>query len=297
MRSLIGFSVVASLLLVVGGLGLLRASQTHSAAPPATAPFVAGACDDVASCGLRGLWSRHPDSSREDDPVAFYYFHERGLGLYRYGQIGHNTTNSYTWHVDDTAEGSVLELRFTKTGVVQRVPFRVDHEGRPTLVLAVDPKQPGVKEARYAFVPPPALGTVAPDLVDDAPEVSTVDARIDHRLWIDEVKFATGGMGFRLYQLRAAGIDGRGTGWFHVGDYDDWSTESLGYRLLRGADGGIDRLDLQFPLANTRHTTALSLFAVDDGRVLRLSSDPRDFNASHDYKDGGPSFAALIAEH
>jgi hypothetical protein len=216
MRSLIGFSVVASLLLVVGGLGALRAAHT-STPLPAPAAFAADTCDDVASCGLRGLWSRHPDSSREEDPVAFYYFHERGLGLYRYGQIGHNTTNSYTWHVDKTAEGSVLELRFTKTGVVQRVPFRVDHEGRPTLVLAVDPKQPGVKAARYTFVPPPSLGALAPDLVDDAPE-ATVEARIDHRLWIDEAKFATGGMGFRLYQLRAAGIDGRGTGWFHVGD-------------------------------------------------------------------------------
>lgn len=231
--------------------------------------------------------------------MAFYYFHTGGIGLYRYGQIGHNTTNSFAWRVVHDGTQHLIELRYTKTGALQRLAYSIERDGQPVLVLPVDPKQPGVKNARYTFMPPPDLGTVAPDLVDDDGDddvVLAADAhRLDHRLWIDQQTFATGGSSFRLYQLRAAGIDGRGTGWLHIGDFDDWSTESLSYRLLRNGAGDVDRLDLKFSLRGDHTLTPVHVFAVDGKRSLRLQHDPRDFGASHDYVDGGPSFAAFIA--
>ena len=119
---------------------------------------------------------------------------------------------------------------------------------------------------------------------------------IDNRLWIDQRAFKTGGMGFQLYQLRAVGIDGRGTGWHHVGDYDDWSTESLTYRIVRGAEGP-ERLDLSFTLAGERHMTGLTVQGTGPHRTLTLASDPRDYWATHTYVDGGVSFGALVVGH
>lgn len=256
--------------------------------------------DAVATAAdLRGLWSRHPDGNgREDAPVAFYYFHEGGIGLYRYGRIGHNTTNSYRWAVAEHGGQTLLVLSYTKTGEVQHLPVRIEQDGKKTLVIDHDPKNPGASSSRYVFVPPPSLATIAPDL-----ELAGVDATaeptpgIDNRLWIDERRWKTGGMGFSLYQWRRAGIDGRGTGWHHVGDYDDWSTESLSYRLLRGDDGTLDRVDLTFTLRGERHTSPLRIDVDKHGTRITLQSDPRDFFAPHTYKDGGPSFASLVASH
>ena len=302
MRSLIGFSAVALSMVVIAGLGAVLRPITSRPVAYDVTDFGSFAIDnDVANdaaMDLKGLWSRHPDSTgRDDEPMAFYYFHTGGVGLYRYGQIGHNTTNSYTWRVDHDDRGPVVELRYTKTGVVQRLAFSIERDGQPVLVLPVDPKQPGISNARYSFMPPPDLGAVAPDLVEDiGDDVASLDAhRLDHRLWIDQQTFATGGIGFRLYQLRAAGIDGRGTGWVHIGDFDDWSTESLSYRLLRNGAGDVDRLDLKFALRGDQSLTPVQVFVVDKKRSLRLQHDPRDFGASHDYVDGGPSFAGFIS--
>lgn len=253
----------------------------------------AGAVDAAT---LKGLWSRHPDESgREDAPVAFYYFHDGGIGLYRYGQIGHNTTNSYRWAIGEHHGATLLVLTWNKTGAVQHLHVRLEQDGRRTLVVRGDPKNPGVAESRYVFVPPPSSLAMAPDLVEPVASLSpsAPTGGIDDRLWIDERRFKTGGMAFSLYQLRKAGIDGRGTGWHHVGDYDDWSTESLSYRQLRG-DGGVDRLDLAFTLRGDRTTTPVRIDVDAAGkRSLTLARDPRDFGASHTFKDGGPSFAAF----
>jgi hypothetical protein len=261
----------------------------------------------VDAATLKGLWSRHPDESgREDAPVAFYYFHDGGIGLYRYGQIGHNTTHSYRWAVGEHHGATLLVLTYNKTGEVQHLQVRLEQDGRRTLVIHRDPKNPGVAESRYFFVPPPSSLALAPDMVEPAAPWSSSSSAsswssssssssggIDDRLWIDERRFKTGGMAFSLYQLRKAGIDGRGTGWHHVGDYDDWSTESLSYRQLRG-DGGVDRLDLAFPLRGDRTTTGVWVTVDAAGkRSLTLAHDPRDFGARHTFKDGGPSFAVF----
>src|SRR5688572_24867681 len=44
---------------------------------------------------ISGLWSRWPELRAEDAPVRFYFFHPDGIGLYRYGKLGLNTTNSF----------------------------------------------------------------------------------------------------------------------------------------------------------------------------------------------------------
>ena len=114
-------------------------------------PHAAG----VDAASLRGLWTRHIDGSgREDQPVAFYYFHEGGIGLFRYGRLGHNTTNSYNWVVGEHGGQPMMVLTYRKTGEVQHLPIRIDAEGRRTLVIVGDPKNPGVGESRYTFVPP-----------------------------------------------------------------------------------------------------------------------------------------------
>jgi hypothetical protein len=265
-------------------------------------PDVANAiADDAEAAALRGLWSRFPDAGGHDDaPVAFYYFHDGGIGLYRYGRIGHNTTNSFHWKV----AGNDIELRWNKTGATHRLGHRVDRSGeRPVLLLDEDPKNPGVAGSRYTFVPAPLVDAIAPDMgSNDSPVLSanhkTLE-RLDNRLWMDLQKYATGGLGFALYQLRPQGIDGRGTGWHHVGDFDDWSTEQLTYRATTTAEGR-GTLELLFALRGERATTAVQVAhrrASDGGsqRTLTLQQDPRDFGAAHTYVDAGPSFASLPA--
>jgi hypothetical protein len=206
---------------------------------------------------IAGLWTLWPDSKSDGDPVRFYFFHEDGIGLYRYGKIGLNTTNSFDWKVD----GDDLVLTFRKTGEVVRTPFSVD---KTTLTLAHDPKEPLAANVRYTFVPAPL----------DA------SAKVPGRLWIDRKKFATGGEQFSLYQLKDAAIDGRGVGWFHVGDFDDWSTEALTYRYTPTS------MEFDFTVRGDHFTSKI----IHDKDTLTFVEDPRGFWHVHSYKDAGPSF-------
>jgi len=220
---------------------------------------------------VRGLWSQWP-SSDVGDPLRFYYFHEGGIGLYRYGKVGLNHTNSFDYRVD----GDRLHLRFKKTGVAHDVTFRfVDADGARWLELQDDPRGPGT--VRYRYVPPPAADDVE----------SAEKSPLGGRLWIDEQPYATGGRGFALYQLNAGAIDGRGVGWFHEGDYDDWSTEALTYRT----EG--DRLELHFAVRGERAATRYALVGQGGERALVLAEDPRGFWHRRRFVDGGPSFGAL----
>ena len=106
------------------------------------------------------------------------------------------------------------------------------------------------------------------------------------RLWGEEQRYATGGMGFSIYQMQPQAIDGRGVGWHHRGDYDEWTTEAMNYRQQG------ERLALSFPLRHEVQSTTLALWSGSDGvRRLRLDEDPRDFWRPHTYRDMGPSFA------
>jgi hypothetical protein len=308
MRSFHAFLAVAALL---GGAFVV----SRGAAPSPEDP---GSGDDE----LKGLWTRWPEAGkREDAPVAFYYFHDKGIGLFRFGKIGYNTTNSYNW----SAGNGTIVLSYRKTGEAVRMPYRIEKGNPNVLVVGDDTHNPGVGASRYTFVPFEQSAGTAPDLFDEERPMQLENPRspdrVDNRLWMDLQKYATGGLGFALYQLREAGIDGRGTGWHHVGDFDDWSTEALSYRINKtvgagpdspesshGVDGtdlrvpqaGGREIDLLFSLRNERSVSPLLIgHRTKDGadvRFLTLLSDPRGFWAAHAFDDAGPSFGSFVVD-
>jgi hypothetical protein len=267
------FSLLLSLCLAgLGALGLFLAPRAPrmdevahlAAAEPAS---------DEALATVTGLWTKTPGSRADGDPVRFYFFHESGIGLYRYGKIGLNTTESFDWKVS----GDDLVLTFRKSGRVARTNYAIrEAAGVKRLHLDDDPKEPLTHSVSYTYVAPPAMHTQMDDVIGAL--------GIGGRLWIDMQRYATGGAAFSLYQLRAAAIDGRGVGWHHIGDFDDWSTEALSYR-----DAG-DLLELSFAVRGDHARTKL----LREGDTLTLVEDPRSYWHVRRYKDGGPSFGSLL---
>lgn len=228
---------------------------------------------------LRGLWTRY-ESRGEGDPLRFWYFHGDGHGLYRYGRVGYANTHSFDYRVS----GERLELTFRKTGErhVIALALERDAQGRTYLRMHDDPREPG---ARYRRVESELdLAAAAATWTD---ELAASQPGLGDRLWIDYRQWATGGAGFAMYQLGATSIDGRGVGWFHRGDFDEWTTESLTYRIAGG------ELELFFDLAEQGSRSGHRIVDAPEGRVLELDADPRDFWAAHRYRDGGKSFGSL----
>jgi hypothetical protein len=262
-----------------GTAAAITEAQRRPAAPDLARSQPAVPADADRQRALSGIWSRY-EPGVSGEPVRFYYFHGDGTGLYRYGKVGLTNTNSFDYDV----VGDRLVLDFRKSGDHHEVAFTLERgrehgEDRDWLELRGDPREPG--PTRYfrrseAIVEPDAAAGAGP-------------APAGH-MWIDLQRYATGGQGFALYQLRGAGIDGRGTGWFHRGDFDDWSTESLGYRIVG------DRLELELTLAEQSEITSFVVRTEADGRRwLELADDPRDFWHPHRYLDVGPSFGAALA--
>jgi len=259
-----GLTALYALAVVAVPVAAMLPPASHEA-PTCVRPWL----DEAA---LSGLWSQH-EGGAEGDPVAFYYFHGDGHGLYRYGRVGLNNTHSFDYRVQKGA----LVLRFRKTGAEHRLEVRVSTEGdRDWLTVEGDPEADGAT-MRYFRQRGPVEASIDP--FGDGPLPAG-------RLWIDHRKFATGGAGFSMYQFRPAGLDGRGVGWFHRGDFDDWSTEALTYRITG------DRLELRFSLAGQQAHTSFRLTGADKDRSFWLESDPRDFWHSHRYRDAGPSFGS-----
>lgn len=272
-------------LAAVGLLGLMTAHQVGQrvsqgffdalapcASESATVVELAEASEAEAPAHdrLAGLWTRFEGRS-EGDPLRFWYFHGNGKGLYRYGRVGYANTHSF----DYSLRGDTLELRFRKTGERHVLEVEIDErEGARSMRFGKDPREEG---ASYRFEAGPMHETL-----------NTERGRfgLDDRVWIDLRRYATGGMGFAMYQLQPAAIDGRGVGWFHEGDFDEWRTEALSYRI----DG--ERIEFFFELNEELGVSEFRLVKGDDGqRHLRLEQDPRDFWLQHDYRDGGRSFA------
>jgi hypothetical protein len=252
-------------------------SRAEPAAVVVDAPAAAAPASTDEQRALAGIWWRY-EPGLQGEPVRFYYFHGDGTGLYRYGKLGLTNTHSFDYDV----VGERLVLDFRKSGEHHEVAFTVRHEpGRDWLELHADPREPGA--TRY-FRDPAALADAG------APPAGDLGPAPAGHMWIDLREHATGGRTFALYQLRAAGIDGRGVGWFHRGDFDDWSTEALTYRIAG------DRLALDFTVAGQSEVTRFAVRTDADGtRWLELADDPRDFWHPHRYVDMGPSFGLALA--
>lgn len=240
---------------------------------------------EPASDALQGIWTRYV-SGEEGSPVAFWYFHGDGKGLYRYGRVGLTNTHSFDYELSGAGSRLDLNLRFRKTGEAHAISALVerDERGRAWMVLRGDPRGPG---ARYQRVSELGEGQ---ELGEDADgELEATRAALGDRLWIDYGNYATGGAGFHMYQFARSSLDGRGIGWFHRGDFDEWSTESLTYRISG------DHLELYFDLREEPTRTRFRLTQGEQGRELWLDADPRDYWAPHRYRDGGKSFDSTSA--
>lgn len=278
-----GYALYLSVLSVLATLAAtgfaLEAHKRRSAAPSEVVTQVEPHRDDP----VRGLWSRWPDSRLEGDKIRFYYFHGDGHGLYRYGEVGFTNTHSF----DYQAHGDTLVVKFRKTGIEHKLRYEVEvgRDGRRVLHLLDDPEENGVP-TDYFFVPAPITPSA---FVSPNARASDATKPAGH-MWIGLTEYATGGMGFSMYQLSPAGIDGRGTGWHHRGDFDDWSTETLTYRLTA------DTLELRFELTEERYTTPYGVVMGEDKkRRLVLREDPRNWWHRAVFTDMGRSFGADLS--
>jgi len=253
------------------------------------AALPANDADEEAFAGdpLVGVWQRF-EAHAEGDSVRFYYFHGDGNGLYRYGKVGLTNTHAFDYRV----ESGRVRLRFRKTGEEASMPFTItgdpERDGRSWLTLDGDPRD---GEGRYFRDPRTAAESCE---LGDGRTTEGAPRGIGNRLWSEERSFTAGGMGFAMYQLQPQTIDGRGVGWFHRGDFDEWTTEALTYRRQG------DTLTFHFMLRGESLSTPMSLASSSDDRgeetrTLELSDDPRNFWHRQRYLDRGPSFAAVEA--
>lgn len=271
-------AVTASIPVMVVSVSLLRPIERVD--PVAVDDVLAPSerpSDAEAVRALAGIWWWKSLPGLTGADVGFYYFHGDGKGLYRYGKVGEVNTHSFDYDVVD----GTLVLEFRKTGVRHELPFAVESQGAiDWLTLDYDPETQ-TRGARYFRDQP---GPIAPHHAAG----SELGAPPAGHMWIDLERYATGGIGFYMYQFRPAGIDGRGVGWFHRGDFEDWSTEAFTYRIAG------EQVSMHFTLADR---SEVSGFSVDAGepRTLRFEADPRDFWHPHAYLDMGASFGSVPA--
>ena len=255
---------------------LMPIERVHPVSPADVVPEPdVSPADTEAVKALAGMWWKALPGVDGSD-VGFYYFHGDGKGLYRYGKVGIANTHSFDYDV----VGDALVLRFRKTGVEHALRFQIETDGDiDWLTLGYDPETQ-THGARYFRDRP---GPIEPHGGGMAGDLGQPPAG---HMWIDLQRYATGGIGFHMYQFRPAGIDGRGVGWFHRGDFDDWSTEAFTYRIAG------EEIAMHFTVAGHQE---VSRFEVEPGepRLLRLQTDPRDYWHPHVYADMGVSFGHL----
>lgn len=282
-------AVTASIPLMVVSLSLMQPIEqvepvdVGDVGGDATTPT--GPTDVEAVRALAGMWWWKSLPGLDGSDVGFYYFHGDGKGLYRYGKVGLVNTHSFDYDVRD----GTLVLEFRKTGVRHELPFAVESEGAiDWLTLDYDPETQTHGARYFRDQPGPIAPHPAPDQATDHVAGSNLGQPPAGHMWIDLERYATGGIGFHMYQFRPAGIDGRGVGWFHRGDFDDWTTEAFTYRIA-GA-----QVSMHFTLADR---SEVSGFSVDPEkpRTLRFEADPSDFWHPHAYLDMGVSFGSASA--
>lgn len=226
---------------------------------------------------LHGLWER--TDLAEPDDVRYYYFHPNGLGLYRFGKTALNYTHMFRYEL----RGAKLKIRFLRSGerastriaVNAACPYGHASTRGEWLTLESDPREQN-RRVRYR------KRTMSAEL---GPDEQPHDFA---RMWMHEQR-VTGRSEFAIYQFQRPDRKGRGRGWFHRGDYDEWSTESLSYE--RTAQG----LRLKFDLGGA-HDTPILERKCGNRRSLILARDPRNYWHQQTYVDRGPSFATARSE-
>lgn len=255
--------------------------------PPANIAPAKVQQNDVNSGTLLGLWQAFRPE-KHGDPVRFYYFHSGGIGLVRYGRLGLTYTRSFGWKV----AGDHLMLVFTKTGAHHRVKFSLE-EDRAVLHLPSDPAFPGDHRYRKE-TRPRGLELDGRQAMPSSPEAANHPLA---RLWQQTTQDKSGHKGFRMYQFQAPTIDGRGVGWYHEGDMDEWSTEALVYRAVPNASEGgkPSQLELHFTLRGERSTTVMQVIPEDKTKAkIVINEDPRNYWHTRTYVDEGPSFTVAL---
>lgn len=269
----IGYSTAGVLAVASFGLawpalrGMVRPQEPGcTRVSPVKAPPSA---DPVGKDALAGLWRRPAQHAQQ---VRFYYFHGNGKGLYRYGQSEWNQTNSFDYIVRDRR----VILKFRKVGESHESSFAIESvKGKRFLRLHKDPKERG---ARYEWSAPPMAAS-------EATAQLLQKKGLGGYMWMHNRSFSRGGSEFAMYQFNAPAVDGRGVGWFHRGDFDDWTTESFRYRI---ADGNITFF---FEYHQRQEESTYELIEGSKGhRVLHLKEDPRNFWLQRGYQEMGPSF-------
>ena len=230
-----------------------------------------------ADDALHGLWIQSPVRVPKDE-MRFYYFHPGGAGLYRYGQAGYNQTHSFDWSV----RGDEVRLHFRKTGETATTRIRLGGRGdERTLTMLEDPRGPGI--VTYRRVPSALTEGLGPLAIPDG--LGSDGAILVGRIWVDQTAYATGGAGFRMYQLSEHETEaGWRIGWHHLGDHDDWTTERFDYRANEGL------LDVRFLVRGDEARLPISLDHIAGRARLVLERDPRNFLQRTRLLDGGPSF-------
>ena len=218
-----------------------------------------------AEPSVLGMWSQ-TQPVKDGDPVRFYYFHPGGIGLFRYGRMGLTQTRSFRYAIAQDR----LQLDFVRSGARHSVPFTLKDGA---LVLADDPMLGGAQTYRKK-------GSAGGH---GATKAGHPLARMWKFVETDQLGQET----FHMYQLEAPALDGRGVGWYHVGDYADWSTEALTYRKTG------DTLVLEFTLRGERASTTVKL-ERHHHQALVLEKDPRNFWHARRYLDSGSGFSVTL---
>ena len=216
---------------------------------------------------ILGLWAQYVPKNA-GDPERFYYFHKGGIGLFRYGRRGLTYTQTFRYDVN----AKTLKLVFIKSGERFKIPYSIQKD---QLTLGADPKMGG--EQTYTKRPPQPVPAMA-------------GAHPLARMWTKRVVDRKGNVEFRTYQLQAPGPQGRGTGWYHEGDEEEWSTESFSYHRTA------DWIALSFPVRK-EHVVS-NVEEGKDGRIrtFTLVEDPRNYWHRRTYRDEGPTLPLRIAD-
>ncbi len=260
---------------------------------------------------LFGLW----DLSRSEKPSSkserYYYFHpepnSKGqyIGLYRYGTKTLNATRSFTWSLKNNEVKFVMnntkhkyrsEVKVTKSGRIRHAKF----------VLQNDPFNLGEKST-FKLRPMEAsndLNDVVRTL-DLARNIPFRESMLEAhpmlqsssklaRVWFDFQD--KNRQRFRMYQFARNNPSDVNRGWYHEGDFSDWTTETFEYTTHTKRDGS-EEFVFKFLDRKQKAKAKFKIESKGEKNSIIIVNDPRNYGLTTRYSDEGPSFMALSNQH